>query len=323
MFAIDITDGKSAIADAGEVVFDISSDVSECIMVDESALDADGNCAYGPDDPRILGYAMANEVKSKSDLMADFENVTFSAALADLASNEVHVMGPESSVIRQTVVAQTSDMDIDDVQKLFRIYVNYKKDMYDGSAITLFFNYQNYLNSPFIRVGDGGRLYQDTIEGTYLRLGPGESGNLDLIVQFRYNVGGHAVSVSNVRMFTYQVFNISDDKPKFVIRQIYRVGNDAYRQYDMTMQMSRQTIEFPNDEQKTKFTMSVTWNCVTDIKTIDFDVVYNGDLFKCLGSDQNYVKVSTDDSPSIAQVHVENPTGSAVSLNFECNFSNR
>lgn len=90
----------------------------------------------------------------------------------------------------------------------------------------------------------------------------------------------------------------------------------------MTMQMSRQTLEFPNDGQKTKFTMPVTWNCVTDIKTIDFDVVYNGDLFKCLGSDQKYVTVYTDDSPSIAQVHVENPTGSAMSLNFECNFSN-
>ena len=50
-----------------------------------------------------------------------------------------------------------------------------------GEKIRLFFNYYNFMNSPFIELVDGKPTVK-AIEGTYLKLDPGESGLLDIVV---------------------------------------------------------------------------------------------------------------------------------------------
>jgi hypothetical protein len=39
---------------------------------------------------------------------------------------------------------------------------------------------------------------------------------------------GKIIGYKTVKLLTYQIFNISDDKPKFVIREVYRISkNDS------------------------------------------------------------------------------------------------
>jgi len=75
-----------------------------------------------------------------------------------------------------------------DLSKLLRIYANYKKEAEDDS-ITLYFNYFNWLDSPYVKI-ENNLLYVDTIEGTYLKLKSGEDGMLDIVLQARYYIGG-------------------------------------------------------------------------------------------------------------------------------------
>ena len=58
---------------------------------------------------------------------------------------------------------------IEAVKPFLRIYMNYKKD---SDGITLYANYQNFINSPFVKLQDN-RLYVDTVPGTFAKISPG------------------------------------------------------------------------------------------------------------------------------------------------------
>ena len=81
----------------------------------------------------------------------------------------------------------------------------------------------NYLNSPYLCVRDG-RTYVDLVDNTYLSLKSGEDGVLDVVTQFRYYKGGTLCGYRNVKLASYQIYNISDDKPKFIIKNIDKVS---------------------------------------------------------------------------------------------------
>ena len=109
------------------------------------------------------------------------------------------------------------------VEELSRIYVNYRKcENAGGKGIQLYFNYMNYLNSPYLCVRDG-RVYVDLVDNTYLSLKPDEDGVLDVVTQFRYYKGGTLCGYRNVKLASYRIYNISDDKPKFLIKNVDRV----------------------------------------------------------------------------------------------------
>ena len=112
-----------------------------------------------------------------------------------------------------------------DLSNILKIYVNYKRSR-DGS-ITLYFNYYNYLNTPFVKFDEKGQLLADTIDGTYLMLGPGEEGRLDIAAQFRKYMDDRVVGILNTTLVTYAIFNVSDDKPKFIIRKIQEIAKDS------------------------------------------------------------------------------------------------
>ena len=122
------------------------------------------------------------------------------------------------------------DIDADDREHLFemaagflKIYMNYKKS---SSGITLYANYQNFINSPFLKIVDG-KPYVDTIDRTYAIIQPGDSQYLDIVLQFRQYVNESIVGVNNVIAATYQIFNLSDDKPKFLLKKVSDIASNA------------------------------------------------------------------------------------------------
>ena len=103
----------------------------------------------------------------------------------------------------------------DKLDNLLNIYVNYTKD--SSGEIELFFNYINYICTPYVKFR-GEYLALDYIPGTYLRLKKGEDGLLDIVLQFKYYKDQHSLhGYKNVKVATYKIYNVSDDKPKFLI----------------------------------------------------------------------------------------------------------
>lgn len=111
---------------------------------------------------------------------------------------------------------------LESFRRFTRISINYKKDQDNNSNLILYFNYYNYLNSPYKKIVDG-KMYVDTIPNTYLKLNRDETGFLDVVLQFRRETSGDIQGIKNLTVLRYQITNISDDKPKFNIRRIYKI----------------------------------------------------------------------------------------------------
>lgn len=112
-----------------------------------------------------------------------------------------------------------------DLDNLLDIYVNYKFDA--NNKIILYFNYYNYINSPFVEFKDTGKLKLYTVPRTYLKLKTGESGLLDIDVQFNVYQGKELRGTKLGTVLTYRIYNISDDKPKFVIQKVRQIKKDS------------------------------------------------------------------------------------------------
>lgn len=103
----------------------------------------------------------------------------------------------------------------DKLADFVNVYVNYIKN--DDNTIDLYFNYINYICTPYVKFR-GENLALDYIPSTYLKLKPGEDGILDIILQFKYYKDQHLLyGYKNVTIASYKIYNVSDDKPKFVI----------------------------------------------------------------------------------------------------------
>jgi hypothetical protein len=97
----------------------------------------------------------------------------------DIENAVSSMISPDDAIINDSIIVDVSASHID-IKKLLRMYINYKKDI-DTSKITLYFNYFNYINTPFIKVEDS-KIYSEIIEGTYAKIAPGESEKLDIVV---------------------------------------------------------------------------------------------------------------------------------------------
>ena len=105
-----------------------------------------------------------------------------------------------------------------DLKDFLKIYVNYMKDEITGD-ITLFFNYNNFFNSPFVYRRDSGAFCTQYKPETYLKLAPGKSGMLTIMTQLQYIDGyGDIRGAKDLPLLAYKIWNVSDDKPKFVIK---------------------------------------------------------------------------------------------------------
>lgn len=110
--------------------------------------------------------------------------------------------------------------------------------------IVEYFNYKNFTNPQYVTINwpDNANLPPDayvcdatdkSIEDTYLVLRPGQSGKLDLRVDFvqyqklkETNINQSIVGAHSSIIKTYYIMNVSDDKPKFIVSRTPFVGND-------------------------------------------------------------------------------------------------
>lgn len=102
-----------------------------------------------------------------------------------------------------------------DLARMMKLYINYKKNP-ETKTLDLYFNYFNWFDSPYVKIIDN-KTYIDTIESTYLKLEAGKDGFLDIIIQVKYYNGAELCGYKNIKVLSYHIWNISDDKPKFLI----------------------------------------------------------------------------------------------------------
>ena len=172
-------------------------------------------------DSRSMQYLIG--VKSgnvtQSDVNKVNEEIDRNGLVVDLlskVSNNIGILRTE----RQSYIDQTKEMlfdcdgNIEELKKFLRMYVNYKKT---SGGIHLYFNYFNYLDTPYVRISDG-KCYPNIIPNTYLHLKPNETGCLSFVTQFRCYSQDEVVGISDVELASLQIYNVSDDKPKFIVR---------------------------------------------------------------------------------------------------------
>ena len=125
---------------------------------------------------------------------------------------------------------------------------------YDKYEIVLYFNYKNFTNPQYVDVkwhyDTNGEIIDEapdahvcdstdkSIEDTYLVVRPGESGRLDLRVDFveYQKLSTNAISQSIVGahsqvLKTYYIMNVSDEKPKFIISKKPFSANEGTKEY--------------------------------------------------------------------------------------------
>lgn len=117
-----------------------------------------------------------------------------------------------------------------EISEYLKLYVNWRKYSNDGdesqSEIELFFNLPNLFMSPYSYRTVDGTYSTEYKENTYLRLKSGEDGYLYVVFQFKYyDMAGILRGVRDLPILTYHIFNVSDDKPKFVITKTYEIDN--------------------------------------------------------------------------------------------------
>lgn len=264
LFMLDMDDPEALLSRIGRVDIPIMADDAECVMAYEEYMDlADGdlsarrNCdLYDVSDPRVLQFVQfeadssspeagvpASVAQAHQPLEIPDEAVTrvgIDAALANIAGGAMSKYGADGvyplfsesarSEYSQEYMGFTlspGSMPPEQMAELARVYVNYRKYEDDGGQkIQLYFNYMNYMNSPYLRLQDG-RPYVDIIDNTYLSLKQDEDGTLDVVTQFRYYKGGQLYGYKNVKLASYRIYNVSDDKPKFIIKNVDRVEQDG------------------------------------------------------------------------------------------------
>ena len=221
-------DKDSLLTSFGNVDIPLLYNDTNSIRVIEDFLSDDFQEDYDVVDARIMEYAKIFEnTSSDMEKVEAFEISTtlnptdFEFELGRLWEDTficpMKVEQTTTSDIAETVDFSSKSLEtcMEKLSKFLNIYVNYKKN--PDNSITLYFNYINYLNTPFLKLEDGS-LKIDTIPGTYLRLEPGEDGDLDIMIQVKmYYDERRLYGYKNIKLLSYHVYNVSDDKPKFLI----------------------------------------------------------------------------------------------------------
>ena len=125
-------------------------------------------------------------------------------------------------------VIDASGSDFDQIYKIYATYV--KVDCPDdarGYHFDLFFNLQNIFKPPFEYISSfTGQPMPLIPKNSYLYLSgkdedilAGEGGKLTLYAQMKWMVNDITRAVKLIPLVTYDIYNISDDKPKFLLKR--------------------------------------------------------------------------------------------------------
>lgn len=140
----------------------------------------------------------------------------------------------------------------DDIRDFLKLYVNYS---HTTDGIELFFNYNNLFDTPYTYRSPDGYFAPVFKENTYLRLKPGEDGILDVVIQVKYfDSFGEVCGIKDIPALSYKIYNVSDDKPKFVISTTWKLSPEtvgsvketAIAYSDATLTIGSPTFSFIN-----------------------------------------------------------------------------
>ena len=209
-----------------------------------------------------------------------------------------------------------------DISEFVKLYVNYKRDK---SGITLYFNYYNYLDTPFVKIKEN-KIYSDIIPSTYLELKPDEDGILDIVIQVKKYVGGKIYGYTNIKLMTFQIFNVSTDKPKFIIRAVDSVRVGSYD--DMSNNLKAKVTLSPikidavtTGQGNTRILGTSTLDIITSTSlssTFAMDIVYPSDVFNVnIGSGYGHISyVKSHDDEGYSRLTIESSHTKQIKLDI-------
>lgn len=277
---------------------------------------------YDVDDPRSLAWARynGNEFEISPETSSGFEITDDSSYIKKSTSQFLNYVDQQFNLKTMTSEDLTSDYSVEytyvnvnstiaDLSKILKLYVNYKKNTEDNS-IKLYFNYFNWFDSPYVKI-ENNKMYVDTIEGTYLKLDSGEDGLLDIVMQIRYYNGGQLYGYRNLKIASYHIWNISDDKPKFIVKKVFEIENNssgtAFIEPNIVFDTKDVEIDlktvapsyFPS------FELQYTIRSNVDlIDECDFYISYPENIFEIESGQYANVKVENDENGFLGIKHV-------------------
>jgi len=253
LYILDLADPSQIVSRLGRVEIPVAYDDADCFRCFESeTVFEDGSCVsdmyhnYDVEDSRTMQYVRFDEFSkdgsTRSYISHAFEDNYETSAFVNAISS-VTLPRFSEAVENHQIESVKFDVKNADFSDLMKLYVNYKKS---DDGITLYFNYFNYLNTPYVRI-EQNKVYPDYVDGTYLKLGPGENGVVNVVAQFKYYVGNAIYGCRNAKLVSYKVYNVSDDKPKFLINEIDRIkpGDllDTQESPNVTLVIAEKTID--------------------------------------------------------------------------------
>lgn len=248
MFIIDVDDPNELVQNIGQVDIPLMFDDSDDIRVFEDFLDIDEQGIpnyekFDNGDSRLLEFVHAtsdnmpkqysydNILDVADDIWKNKAFVDVNTIVDDANGIEIFTAKSEDQNAANNLefISFTPLSSNSNILEQLKIYASYKRDRTDNDSLTLYFNYYNYINSPYLKIDNSHDIKLDIIDGTYLKLKAGENGILDLVLQFRYYNGKQLIGYKNCKITSYHIYNISDDKPKFLIQKIYQAEKDSFK----------------------------------------------------------------------------------------------
>ena len=309
--------------DIGNMELSVNStnEYNDAIRVTEEY--AQDSHLYASDDPRIANYFIMDEsILHNTELLrnnlneielqlSDYIDYILNNDMVGFVNNKlssaIYGRGTENNIIGE-VYYMNYDFDnlnlsadqINDISKFANIYVNYT---YNNGDITLYFNYYNYLNSPYLSYING-KFSIDIIPGTYLKLKPGENGLLNIVYQVKfYDAFGNIHACQNITVATYKIYNISDDKPKYVIYKYYNFIRNSIQYLNTTgstCTIHVNTTKLDNiHEEGQQVTVDIDIKANKPLNKLDFIVDYS----KYLTYQQSLTDINPDNYLSVTQYH--------------------
>ena len=143
----------------------------------------------------------------------------------------------------------------EDILKIYACYQKVDDDSERGYHFDLFFNIQNLFKPPFEYISSVTNQPAPLIlNDSYLYLsGDGNaeqrtrSGKLTLYAQMKFLVNDITASIKTIPLITYDIYNISDDKPKFFIKKLNEIPLSATKKPIINIKFEDVWIDAPTD----------------------------------------------------------------------------
>lgn len=211
-----------------------------------------------------------------------------------------------------------------EISEYLKLYVNWRKYSNEEygmqEEIELFFNFPNLFMSPYSYRTSKGTYSTEYKQNTYLRLKSGEDGYLYVIFQFKfYDMEGVLRGVRDLPILTYHIFNVSDDKPKFVITKTFEIDNrdGRYRYPDDNGNSKAFIVVNPKTVSKSEIDPYLNWNWMLNsdfftnttmqvispipLKYVDFEMMYERgkQVYSTTDDDPEFVFEPTISKPGV------------------------